>query len=436
MQSNDNTMFCGSTGYGKSTAACHSVMYNGGLVVVLDQQPDATAGKLWAAACDLQAAVIYDDLDDEDRHFPLNLLDTRSENDIEDFRELAVRRRGEKNTDAMPLIEMWIDLWCRVLPPHWTIKQGLQIFRGGDAMRTAIDMCIDDDVRDAWLDLPAGGAARERIIGAAERALTILGRDSIACRTYRGTNEFIQMIDNGYSFLSGGGKVISNAMLRLISSARMKQIIKYKTKGGRQDVNLLIEESEAGAMLGQQEGVAIQTLRKTGLKWTIVCQEPFWVDEPTTEIVMQNTNHVWMRCDSERVALMGAKDLCGVLFNPYAVKETYESSFKLGENTFLERRPNYYSEHEQVSMLKKAIMCLPRAAGFAKVGNEVRYVQFPEFKPRTSAAEAEQKRKEQIWLRETSHGGFSTTSTHTPQNKQSQQDSFRATRSPIEDLFD
>lgn len=437
-----NVLIVGKTRWGKSTAALHLLNAVGGQVVALDQQADSTAWALHKAFLNLGRQAVYDKLDDQERHFPLNLLDPANgiarERNIEELMETLIRRRGSANVDANPLIEMWTELWCRLIPPHWTLKKALQIFRNGDVFQEAVDLCQDDECRSAWLDLPAHAASRERITGAAERLVSILGKETIACRTYRGTNTFLKMIDEGWSFLSDGGQVIPQGMVRFIMATRMKQLNRYKMAGGKAEPTVVIEESEAGEMIGRQEAIAIQTLGKTGIKYIIICQEPFWIDDQVTDIVMQNTNHMWFRCGSQKVAELAAKDLCGVMFNPRAIKEHLERPFQIGDDKYIEKRVNYFTPAEQMGLIVKWVMSLPVGACFARSGETVRYCQFPKWHLNYCDELAEQKRKTQPCLISTGETGTRAGSIfmndiRTPFPRQSGRDTFPRTRSPLDD---
>ncbi len=227
-----------------------------------------------------------------------------------------------------------------------TLQQALNIFRMDDEFKEAVRLCRDEQCCNWWLDLPTHSASRERITGPTERILSILGRDGVASRTHRGPNTFLEMIDEGHSFCSEGGQRISQSELRFITATRLKQILRYKEQGGQANLMVIIEESEAGQMIGPQEVKALQTLRKTGIQFVIVCQEPYWVDDATTQVVLQNTNHIWLSCGSSHVARIAADDLMAA-YNPYAVKEHLQRPMQLGEDEFLEQRNAYFTADEQ-----------------------------------------------------------------------------------------
>ena len=422
-------MICGATGSGKSTAILNMIQ-DMQQVVILDQQRHSTARAAYAIK-----SGILDDLDDPEKHVPFTLLppETGIERDvqIEDFEEVLIGSRSKGNMDENPLIQSVVNMWCRLLPPFWTIKRGLRMFRFGDEFKEAIDLCTDEECRSWWLDQPMSPTVRDRNFAPAERILSLLGTEAIASRTYRGTNEFIGWIDQGYSFFAEGGQIIPQKALRLIQRTRLKQLNRYKSRGGKANFTIILEESEASGIIGPAEAKAVQLLRKTGVSFVYVCQEPHWLDDQVTQIILNNTNKMWFRADSQTIAEMAADDLM-VMFQPYAIKETTEMLRVIDDKKYIDRKVVYFSPSEQHQLIQKWVMSLPVGAAFVRFGNRVRYVQFP----KVDVQDPEQKRKKQTCLRETKSFSTSTTSTQSPLNKPSSQKSSHRTPSPLDEFQD
>lgn len=172
------------------------------------------------------------------------------------------------------------------------------------------------------------------------------------------------------------------------------------------ELNITLEEAEVLGV-GPYEARAIQTLGKEGLSFTVICQEPFFPNDeyPVQSVVMQNMNHVWMRAGSEEVAQLAALDLMG-LVSPNAIKTTHvspkqiqvgwhqadsSSGFGLFQKKndraperpapvyehLLETRHTYYSTQEQVDLLKKWILNLPKGEAFVRCGPDISHIRFP-----------------------------------------------------------
>lgn len=399
---------------------------------------------MWERAQETGRPAVLDNFDDLDHHFPVNFLTPSSgtlfQREIEELQECLIRRRLSGNMDTNPLLEFVTEMWCRIVPPTMTLKRALRIFRMGDVLTEALSQCRDVEAAQWWNSLPSHPASLEKIVGPAERILSILGRHCIACRSYRGTNTFLQMIDQGFSYCAEGGEVIPQAELRFLLQTRLKQLIRYKQQGGKAQLVIVIEESEAGQMISPAEIQGLQTLRKTGCRFIIVCQEPYWIDDPTTQAVLQNTNHLWLGAGSARVAEMMADDMM-VLFNPYAIKERTDRPMQVGDNSFLQSQFTYFTPQEQHQMIQAWLRKLPIGAGFAVSDGNVRYVQFPRFT--TSITDTERRRKRQPWLMRTSiiepatHStSDSTTSIPTEPQTPLPPGSGPPTQSAIDGLFD
>ncbi|MGB7329687.1 MAG: hypothetical protein WBD31_32735 [Rubripirellula sp.] len=279
-----NALIGGVTGSGKSELI-KTIL--DGQVVILDGQQKATAHSYWKHCLLNRIRTVYENLDDYKRFVPLSILEKSTATDaivrqaneqksIESLLETLIRRRGASNTDANPLIEQVTEYWCKLVYANdRSLKDALLIFHNRDLLNEFIFDCRDSEVRAWWASQPNHPSSFERIVGATSRLLQPLRNPALGVRLSRQSN-FIDFIDSGWNYLSDGGKEITQSELRFINATRLKQIIRYKQQGGKANLTVVIEESEALNMIGPQEAVAIQTLRKTGLRWIIVCQEPQW----------------------------------------------------------------------------------------------------------------------------------------------------------------
>ncbi|EMI19556.1 hypothetical protein RMSM_03516 [Rhodopirellula maiorica SM1] len=277
-----NVLIGGKTGSGKSELIKTLL---DGQVVILDGQPNATAHSYWKHCLLNRIRTAYENLDDYERFIPLRVLPlatgatqrrAEEQKHIESLLETLIRRRGSASTDANPLIEQVTEYWCRlVYANERSLKDALQIFHNRDMLNEFILDCTDGEVRAWWQSQPSHPASFERIVGATSRLLQPLRMPAVGVRLSR-SSDFIDLIDAGFNYLSDGGRSITQSELRFINATRLKEIIRYKQQGGKRELTVVIEESEAMGMIGPQEAIAIQTLRKTGLRWIIVCQEPAW----------------------------------------------------------------------------------------------------------------------------------------------------------------
>lgn len=262
-------MISGQTRKGKSTTVLEYLMRSNDVKVLLAKEAKATSRDFVKWCVETSAKVIYDDADDE-LVFPLSVLDRQGRRElcIEGMLESLMRRRGAKNADENPLIETVTEHWANlVYELDLEIDEAMKLFRQGRIRDVSPSS-------DFWNEVP-GGSARERILGATERLVSIFNKGCLRNRITRNGNRFLDMIDEGYSYALEGGHNITQAEMRFLIGSRINEVIRYKRSGGSQPITIVIEESEALG-LTMQEAVAIQTLGKTGLKWVIVCQEANW----------------------------------------------------------------------------------------------------------------------------------------------------------------
>lgn len=149
-----------------------------------------------------------------------------------------------------------------------------------------------------------------------------------------------------------------------------------------------------------------------------------------TAIILNNTDHLWMRQGDFESASIAANDLLGVAFNPRSVKEIYQRTVRLGDNDFMETKLNYYTPQEQHALFVKWLMQLGVGEGFAKVGSEIRFIRITQTRSRITNEEIEEWRKQQPWITkpETLSAERSTKSTRTQSVNASTQESTPLTR--------
>lgn len=137
-----------------------------------------------------------------------------------------------------------------------------------------------------------------------------------------------------------------------------------------------------------------------------------------TAIILNNTDHLWMRQGDFESASIAANDLLGVAFNPRSVKEIYQRTVRLGDNDFMETKLNYYTPQEQHALFVKWLMQLGVGEGFAKVGSDIRFIRITQIPSRITNEEIERWRCQQAWL-EMPNSLSSSTSTQQQQNNSS-----------------
>lgn len=158
-----------------------------------------------------------------------------------------------------------------------------------------------------------------------------------------------------------------------------------------------------------------------------------------TTIFMQNTNKCWMRQGTEEAARIAAKDLMGVTFSAYTVKEIEQQHIQQGDKFFITERMKYYTPQEQEALWVKWLMNLNVGEAFVKVGTDVRFIQTPLDEPQTTNEEIEAWRKQQPWLTTvnvTKQSFEWSTTQQSSSDTSSNSDSSSPTRRRIDDLFD
>ena len=117
-----------------------------------------------------------------------------------------------------------------------------------------------------------------------------------------------------------------------------------------------------------------------------------------TGIILNNTDHLWMKQGDFESATVAANDLLGVTFNPRSIKEVYQRTVRLGDQDFVETKLNYFTPQEQHALFVKWLMKLEVGEAFAKVGSTVRKIRIVSVESRVSNEEVEQWRINQPWL--------------------------------------
>ncbi len=158
-----------------------------------------------------------------------------------------------------------------------------------------------------------------------------------------------------------------------------------------------------------------------------------------TEIIVQNTDKVFMRMSDPETAKRCADELVGATFNPRAVKEVFERFSNQGDDWFLESRPFYFSHQEQRELFVKWLMNLQPGEAFSKIDGTVRFLRVPLFRPTMSNEELERWRTNQPWLsrvNETNRSSQSSTGRPSSSDSSSGSRSSHPTRRRIDYLFD
>jgi hypothetical protein len=203
----DNNLIGGETGSGKTNLAQHIASMSGSDCIVWFGK-ETRAGAMNMAKWALQNGrqFIFDDLDDQERVFPLAVLpktDDPAEQELnaESLLEALMRRRGSANADANPLIETITECWSKiVMELDLSIEQGFQLFgRAGSQIKRG-----DSESIQFWNEIP-GGFQRRNHIGATERLVSVLKKNSVRKRITRDGNRFLDMIDQGFSYFLQGG---------------------------------------------------------------------------------------------------------------------------------------------------------------------------------------------------------------------------------------
>jgi hypothetical protein len=437
---NPHEVYVGETQIGKSTTLVQrnreDLSDSETSVVCIGSQPESTAFAMYAEAVALGQAhrTVLEDFDDFQHVVPRDWLPRSTlpgwEGTMEDKRTIELRmdalsrRRGFTHLDEHPLIREYGEPAHRLMlkqeprKPLATVEHAF--LPGSPGHRALLRDCLHEDVANVFASLPMHPSTLDRLVGPAKRFMDIYFRSpALAVRDNPGGGDVLrELLDRGFHYFIQGGRKITQEEWRFICATVALEVIRYKETGGRRRVVLNIEESEANDLVRRFEARAMQLLGKTGLAIRVVAQEPFWHTPETTEVVMQNSNHLWMRSASAAVAQRAAEDLAGAI-DPYAVKhiEYLVRQYQVGWETVpvetetklhrggtnqsislrdrpvfhyeLAPRPTHFQPHEQLALLKKWNMTIARGEAFVKCDGRVSFVRFPE--PRASIDE------ESVW---------------------------------------
>lgn len=426
------------TGRGKSTLL-HNLT-NDDHRVLLDPQKNATSHTAWKASIDRGSPAVLEDLDDLQRGLPLN-ISFKTERDREEVIDSIMGRRNQQINEH-PMLEIGMQMWMRLVPENWPIKRSLRVFRNLATQDEAMSLCRDAEAFEFWEQVPVHPSTRERIVGPAERALSILGRDHIAPRI-QPENRLIELLERGVSIFVQGGERASDAEVSFVLRWISNKVLRWKTEVRSSLLKVIYEEAGMSRSIGPHERKFFMGQRKRETELIALAQNPWFEDKETTEAVMQNSAHFWGRCGSEGVAEIAAKDIAPLLFNPRAIKQTYQRLIQLGDQQFEETRHEFLSVQEQIELLKGIFMNMPLGWWVLKHGNDVSVLNVPRFETRVSDDDAEIQRRNQEWLvplntRESAINEFSTFSTQHPSRSSSSSDSESSppTTSPLDALFD
>ena len=225
-----------------------------------------------------------------------------------------------------------------------------------------------------------------------------------------GVSNTVELLNSGRSLAVTGGRRISAKELQFLCSYRILEVIQAAVAGKlEREIFIVIDESE---ILGIPPLIAqsIQSHQKYGIAFCIICQEPQWdnTNYPVTDVVMQNTDHLWFRSNAASVIENAVKDLAAI-FDPYLIKRKrntfrqavrgYEwvdtESVTKRENdesvtsgrrerpiyhSWTERHDDYMPLNEQAALLGQVIAELNPGECIAKVGGEIDCFSLPEIK--------------------------------------------------------
>lgn len=410
------------------------------LCLILDPQKNATSFAAWKASIDRGRQAVFEDLDDLERGLPLN-ISFKTERDREEVIDSIMGRRGQQINEH-PMLEVGMQMWMRLVPESWPIKRSLRVFRNLPIQDEAISLCRDAEAIEFWNQVPIHPSTRERIVGPPERALSILGRDHIAPRI-QPDNRLIGLLERGVSVFVQGGERASDAEVSFALRWISNKVLRWKTEVRSPLLKVIYEEAGMSRAIGPHERKFFMGQRKRETELIALAQNPWFEDKETTEAVIQNSAHFWGRCGSESVAEIAARDIAPLLFNPRAIKQTYQRLIQLGDQQFEETRHEFLSVQEQVELLKGIFMNMPLGWWVLKHGNEVSVLNVPPFETTVSDEEAEFQRRNQEWLvplnlvnNETNESSTFSMPPPSRLNSSSNSESSPPTPSPLDDLFD
>ena len=407
--------FIGKTRSGKTNALIFkllSLMLEGVAILLVDPQPDSSALTFFNACESLGLPCVHEDAD-SDLYLPCDFGspsgdDRRDQLIVENLMQALFSDRNQGNAadyvqtsqHARPAIltKMYSGLPWHKLRGMWF----------SDFNRGLIERCNHEEVTE-WLSTrPGSRSTMIREMQPAMRLLEPLTHGQTLRMRDVGESDTIEMLNGGCSVAVSGGRLTTQKELSFLCELRIMEVLQAAQEGRlTREVFIGIDESEI-LRVSPKVAQAIQSMEKYGVAFGIACQEPMWPNEnyPVTEVVMQNTNHVWFNCNSPNVLDLAARDLAG-LFDCYFVKRTRDQyrqvvrgfeeydtesetfrkkggSKTVGKreraiyHSWVERIEDYMSLQEQANLLKEVISEFKPGECIAKIDGEIDTFYFPE----------------------------------------------------------
>lgn len=336
-----NEVYIGATQTAKSTTVVEKVAAGAARgdysVVWLDPQAESSALRFLKKATSMGFAkdCIFECMADFDKVLPRIFLpqskhtdpwERRKQNRItrEGFTDQACRKRGFINLDNSPLIREWTDNVCDLSlgqPEQITLDEMMKAFRVGSKDHARLcDSCENEEVAYQFRTLPRNDITLEKILKPAMRFLSpIVKSISVAARDVA-RDEFPveEWLDAGKHIIVEAGWNLTEDETRTLLCSLSQRVIDYKRRGGKRWVKMVLEEAGSFRLVGWPEATAMMTLQKRDFDSIVISQIPWFVDEVITQIVFQNSDHYWGRCDDATIARTAAGDIKGII-DPWRV---------------------------------------------------------------------------------------------------------------------
>lgn len=248
-----------------------------------------------------------------------NVRDKEDKEEVEEFLDALGRQRRFDDLTEHAWIKQWSQNWANLMMhqyPRKPLAQGIWAFRPNSPSWE--ELCNDSEDEEAAREfrfLPTHPASLDRMVAPGKRFFDpIFNCPMVKLRD--GMSEGFDInkaLDEAKILIFEGGDLSEEEIGFLLRNIVLK-VIRYKRKGGKTPVVVVLEEAEAYNLIGAHEAKAIKMLGKYGLVFIIICQTPLFLNEDITRDVMQNTqSHKWFRCEHFEVAALAAKDLQGDL---------------------------------------------------------------------------------------------------------------------------
>lgn len=152
-----------------------------------------------------------------------------------------------------------------------------------------------------WMErLPTSLSSMNRETAPARRFLEPLTHGEAVKKFDWGQCPLAGMINSGVSLAIEGGRVIPRKEHSFLLNHTIMTVMRLAEEGKlKRKVYVVLDEAEIHGV-NPKIAQAMQSMSKYGLFFVLICQEPVFNDDlyPTTEVVMQNSNHFWFRCNS------------------------------------------------------------------------------------------------------------------------------------------